>query len=268
MWGVTPGLGGNVNQYQKINIGDLAMFHAEGKFFSCATVSFLLQNANLAERLWGRNPGGQTWEYMYALDELRSLDISHAEFCTMVGYRGMPRNVVVLDEEKSRAVLDRLPLVSRQYGPTPTADAFEEAVSGPDGELDVEVLAKRRTEQNYLRRRLFPTPEALCHLCGRKFDVEFLVAAHIKKRAACTDSERRDVSHAVMSACRFGCDELFERGFIMVTDDGKLNLSQALRPEGQAHAYASEHLSGKIFGSSIAGRESYFEWHRTHSYRG
>lgn len=71
-----------------------------------------------------------------------------------------------------------------------------------------------------------------------------------------------------MSACKFGCDELFERGYITIADDGGLQLSTALRSGSQAHSYAAEHLTGKTFGRSMNGREGYFNWHRTHSYRG
>jgi len=43
---------------------------------------------------------------------------------------------------------------------------------------------------------------------GRQFQTQFLIARRIKQRAAYTVSERLDASHVVMSACKFGCDEL------------------------------------------------------------
>jgi Predicted pPIWI-associating nuclease len=44
--------------------------------------------------------------------------VPYAEFNRIVGHAGMPRNVIVLDEAKSRAVLDRLPQVGgRALGP-------------------------------------------------------------------------------------------------------------------------------------------------------
>ena len=71
-----------------------------------------------------------------------------------------------------------------------------------------------------------------------------------------------------MWACKFGCDELSERGYIAIADDGGLELSMALRPGSQAHSYAAEYLADKAFGRPIDGREGYFDWHRTHAYRG
>jgi len=163
-----------------------------------------------------------------------------------------------------RAIRDRLEAIDDAK---PTDADYAAAVSALDGDLDRAVQAARRVEQSYLRRALFSGPIAPCDLCGREFEVVFLVAAHIKKRAECSDPERRDVAHVVMSACRFGCDELFERGYISVGDDGRLIMSRALESSEHAHAYARQHLAGKYFGRPMAGREGYFEWHRANPFR-
>jgi len=267
MWGVRPGKenGPNQVQYRKINVGDTVMFHDKGRFFAAATVASLFRNRWLAERLWGRDSQGQTWECMYAVDEVRTLGLSHAEFNAIVGYNGMPRNVTVLGEAKSQALFERLPLESRRFTPSPMEAAFENAMAGSNDVLDIEALVRHRTEQAYLRRLLFPGVEARCHLCGRWFGIEFLVAAHIKKRAACSDTEKRDAHHIVIAACRFGCDELFERGYITVAADGAIVISPAV--QGQALAYVTQHLADKTLQTSMPGREDYFEWHRKCSYR-
>ena len=114
----------------------------------------------------------------------------------------------------------------------PAEDDFAAAVAALDA-LDKAGHRALRVEQSYLRRALFKGPAAPCDLCGRVFEVEFLVAAHIKKRADCDDQERRDVAHVVMSACRFGCDELYERGYIAVGDDGQFILSHAIKASEQ-----------------------------------
>lgn len=141
------------------------------------------------------------------------------------------------------------------------------AVGNLAEELDRVAQVLRRIEQSYLRRLLFPTGNATCDLCGRRFQVEFLVAAHIKRRSACSEAERRDVQHIVMAACRFGCDELYERGFVTVAEDGKLLLSAALGSCEQAISYSRSRLDGRWFGKPLVGREHYFSWHRAHSFR-
>lgn len=163
-----------------------------------------------------------------------------------------------------RAIRDRLDAIDDEK---PTEADYAAAVSAIDGDLDRAVQTARRVEQSYLRRALFGGPIAPCDLCGREFEVEFLVAAHIKKRAECSDPERRDIAHVVISACRFGCDELFERGYISVEDDGRLIISRDVESSEHAHAYARQHLAGKVFGRPMAGREDYFAWHRANPFR-
>jgi predicted restriction endonuclease len=135
------------------------------------------------------------------------------------------------------------------------------------GDLDRVMQVARRLEQAYLRRILIPKASAKCDLCGREFLAEFLIAAHIKKRSACSNDERRDVAHIVMAACKFGCDELFERGYIAVEPNGNLLLSDALVLCSQASTYAYQYLKGRRFGRLLDGREHYFEWHRSNSFR-
>jgi hypothetical protein len=150
----------------------------------------------------------------------------------------------------------------------PTDRDYASIVSGLTGDLDRVVNAAQRVEQSYLRRLLFIGQTAACDLCGRMFDVEFLVAAHLKMRSACSETERRDVPSIVMSACRFGCDELYERGYVSVGGEGKLILSGAVHARGSAGEYARQYLAGKIFARSMSGREMYFAWHRANRFCG
>jgi predicted restriction endonuclease len=163
-----------------------------------------------------------------------------------------------------RALLDRLESTSNE---TPTEDDFAAAVAALDA-LDKAGHRALRVEQSYLRKALFKGPTAPCDLCRRVFEVEFLVAAHIKKRADCDDQEKRDVAHVVMSACRFGCDELYERGYIAVGDDGQVIFSDAIEASEHARAYAVQHLKGKFFGQPMTGRAGYFTWHRENKFLG
>lgn len=83
-------------------------------------------------------------------------------------------------------------------------------------ETDVTREVKQRQEQSLLRDWLFKdkvTEE--CAICGRTFSCHSLVAAHKKKRANCTEEERKD-PYIVMPACVFGCDHLYENGYFEV----------------------------------------------------
>ena len=83
------------------------------------------------------------------------------------------------------------------------------------GELDQKRMAVLRRDQRFLRRYLFRDDTVgICAICGEKFPVTLLVAAHIKPRAKCSDSDRRDNANNVVPMCVLGCDALFERGFV------------------------------------------------------
>jgi hypothetical protein len=163
-----------------------------------------------------------------------------------------------------RVLLDELETADAEM---PTAGDFAAAVAALDA-LEKAGYRAQRVEQSYLRKALFEGPTARCDLCGRSFEVEFLVAAHIKRRADCGDQEKRDVAHVVMSACRFGCDELYERGYVAVGEDGQIILSRAVEASEHAHAYAVQHLKGRFFGRPMAGRAHYFTWHRENKFLG
>lgn len=164
-----------------------------------------------------------------------------------------------------RALIERLNTIDAHQ---PTDRDYAAVISGMVGDLDRVANVAQRVEQSYLRRLLFTALDAACDLCGRAFNTEFLVAAHIKKRAACSEAERRDVPSVVMSACRFGCDELYERGYVSVDPEGTVILSSAVQASGHAGQYARQYLAGKLFVGSMAGREQYFAWHRTNTFRG
>jgi hypothetical protein len=95
----------------------------------------------------------------------------------------------------------------------------EEAYLKSIEELDSKYSALRRNEQGFLRSNLFGSSKyAECCICRELYPVEFLVAAHVKKRTLCNESEKRDFKNIAVSMCKFGCDDLYERGHISVVE--------------------------------------------------
>ena len=133
-------------------------------------------------------------------------------------------------------------------------------------DLDRRVEALQRTEQGHLRRALFgPRTEAACHLCGRVFTTELLVAAHIKPRAHCSLEERLDAPTVVMAACRFGCDELFERGYLAVGPEGRIITATGRLP-ATVQRYLTA-MAGRAVLAAWPRGDVYFAWHREHVFR-
>jgi hypothetical protein len=155
--------------------------------------------------------------------------------------------------------------VDPPLGPDP--QAYITAARRLDGPLDRGARTTSRVEQQLLRGvlGLFALSTAPCELCGRDVPVGLLVAAHIKRRADCTDEERRDVEHVAMRACVLGCDALFERGLLQVTDRGLLRAAGGVTPALAEHLQA---LDGRSAPAFRPARAPYFAWHREmHSQR-
>lgn len=132
--------------------------------------------------------------------------------------------------------------------------------SGADSAL-VQVLVRR--EQHKLRKAMLNGATAFtCALCGRHLPARFIRAAHIKRRSHATHEERLQMAN-IMPACLFGCDELFEHGYVHVTELGTVAVS------GKADATADLTEAAKALdGRTVHGfgeqRAPYYAWHRQH----
>ena len=225
-------------------------------------------NEPLARALWREDKNGETWEFMYALAEVRSLSIPYEEMSRIIGYKPAHnyQGFTVLDEEKSERVLEALGLYSEKLTPPVSPESFRTAATRPPSELDRERTTSQRTESKYVRDILFPDATARCDLCGEEMPREFFIGAHIKKRAACTDDEKLDIPNVVMGACVFGCDALYEKGYVTVGDDWTLQVAPGT---GSAEIDARlARLAGRTFPDQDDGRRQYTEWHRANVFRG
>ena len=134
-----------------------------------------------------------------------------------------------------------------------------------DGTAQVQI----RREQARLRRQLVgDATEAECVLCRRVFPIDLLVAAHIKKRSVCTDDEKRDLASVAMLACRMGCDQLFEYGYVSVDDTGTVRAALETCSPSSALASYLNRLEGEECAAFHAESAPYFEWHRSNVFAG
>jgi hypothetical protein len=164
------------------------------------------------------------------------------------------------------AVLATLPGAHATTNPatvTLAAPGKAEASDPAFAVLDSTASVKIRKEQGVLRDILADGRElAPCALCGHQYPMRFLVAAHIKKRSVCTDDERRDLHHIAMLACTFGCDALYEAGWITVGSDGCMQpVSPDTAPVGRLRDHLQQ-LTGRQCQAHNLVSEPYFRWHR------
>jgi len=271
IWGVVPGVKGvNANKWKRIDTGDIALFSKENRIFSSAVVTIKDHNQKLALELWRKNSKGETWEYLYFLDQLKPQSIPYPIFNKAAGYKSnnIIRGFNVLKEGESSNVIVTFNLGSDVYYPEVTKNEFDDALKVLADHLggDKQVLTAARTEQNYLRRYLFKNKHhAICGICGRELPVTFLTAAHIKKRSRCTLEERRDVTSIVMPMCRLGCDELFEQGYICVDNRGCILITD-LPGLPIAITEYFQLLKGRQCSHWSPSSKKYFEWHKDNAF--
>ncbi|MGW4963203.1 hypothetical protein ACWEPL_38805 [Nonomuraea sp. NPDC004186] len=185
---------------------------------------------------------------------------------TEVGYRSAFVGAVLLALPGVESVGGTPPVIAvRSLADSDTPAEPQEALTY-EGDLNRPVTAAQRREQSALRQLLFGSAIiATCALCGEAYPVRFLVAAHIKMRSLCSDEERRDLSNIAMPACQFGCDALYEAGYISVGQDGTIVAST---PEADgALADRLNDLAGRPCLSFSENSRRYFEWHFSTRFR-
>ncbi|GAA1496071.1 hypothetical protein GCM10009628_10730 [Paeniglutamicibacter kerguelensis] len=138
------------------------------------------------------------------------------------------------------------------------AETPEQFLGGASDRLAIVAV---RAEQRFLRGQQLRRWGGLCLLCGQTLPKELLVAAHIKPRWACSENERMDTRNVSMLACLFGCDALFELGYVVVGEHGAI----------ERGSHSNVQIESRI--REIVGRQCmahddnsrrYFAWHRQH----
>ena len=278
LWGAKPGEDGrNEGRWKRVSPGDYLLFVHGGGRVSVAEVSHTLRNETLARSLWGEtktaNGKVQTWEFMFSLLQPRDVDLPTATLNQLIGRKpnAAVQEFVVLTLEPSAAVVDYLELPDSPANPTvpepatPGGRRLATRVT-PDrefDELDEQATVLRRKEQAYLRKFVLPGNSGTCALCERVLPIEFLVAAHIKRRSECSDREKQDFENIAMPNCKLGCDELFGRGLIGVNAEGFIEVSSKAPEVGAVAVYLDTYLIGRQldFWKTHPGSRKYFDHH-------
>lgn len=138
---------------------------------------------------------------------------------------------------------------------------YKQAALGPDDPLETQVLAKRRTEQRFLRQHLLAgKDDGECAFCGNSLPSRLLIAAHVKRRADLSDAEKLDFDAVAVLACALGCDALYEAGYIGVSDNGTVIASDLPVPDGLR--IVLDGLEGRPLTGFTPARAAHFADHR------
>lgn len=262
IWGVTPG-GNNLTKWNRIERGDVTLFSKDGKIYASAVTTFKLHNQSLASELWNYNNKGQTWEYIYFLDEVKNHNIPYIDFNRAVGYADnyIIQGFNVLRPKQSVSLIKAFDLESEVFIEEITEETFKEVLSKLESleETETEITSTRRLEQGYLKKNLFGKKIiGTCACCKKEYPVSYLITAHIKKRTFCKPNERKDLN-VVMPMCKMGCDELYEKGYISVSNG--LFVDMAKTPNSSELQKYINQISGSKCDFYNEKSKTYFDWH-------
>lgn len=269
VWGITSGPR-KTKYWESIKEGDIALFSGDKQISLSAIVTYKLRNSELADYLWKKTKKNEEFEYVYFIDEIKDISINLSTFNTLLNYEVDGNSIQgfrILGQKKAEKIMEAFKLHDLFGNSVSVKEELKQSLGNIVSELeryaslDGEIRGMYRKEQDKLRKYLLGAKEVgNCGICGEQFPVDFLVAAHIKKRSSCTLEEKRDIKHIAIPMCKFGCDELFERGYISVLDGKVVSLVENTRLPRQVKRYI-ENIEGKICEYNNQNREKYFLWH-------
>ncbi|MCV4263748.1 hypothetical protein OH708_19750 [Pseudomonas capsici] len=265
IWGLSPSQ--TEKPWAAMQPGDLVLFNTQGVVTVTAQFSHRTHNRDLALRLWGYKDEAQntTWENIYFVTHIRHIAIPFPEIQAVV--KNQQRMAFFrYDAIDSQAILDQF--IELTIGTNTPPVTLNEARREIDEDMETEGSASQSTrkEHRYIVDHLFGKKlTGTCCICQGEYPRKLLVAAHIKKRAACEKKEKLDIEHIAAPMCKMGCDPLFEHGYISVRD------GIVVKHPSMEMTSAIEHYIDQLVDKKTPiwnGKNSkYFKWHReTHGF--
>jgi hypothetical protein len=192
---------------------------------------------------------------------LSRLDVAHAlEQGKLEAPGALPPGAIAARAVADLASLHRLVRRAFQLArtlPDELLHVFEAATAALPKATEAERLVVQRVGQNVFRKGLLDYWESRCAITGLGV-VELLRASHIKPWADCTsDAERLDVFNGLLLAPHL--DAAFDRGFITITDDGSVVVSDTLGEEDRHLLVLDRPLRIRNLAD---GHRAYLPWHR------
>ena len=135
---------------------------------------------------------------------------SFDQIIQIIEYSETELNIELLDKLRTKVLSENIDLNDKYKMTLKNLEHTDKFLNSSPG----------RIEQAYLRAYLYGgLEEKECAFCKKKIPVQLMVAAHIKPRKNCSHDERVDLN-IVIPACKLGCDELYEQGYILVNKQG------------------------------------------------
>lgn len=107
-WGATSG-SGNIRNWRNLEVNDRILIYRKGNYEYIATIVHKMHNPELAKHLWGADSSGQTWKYMYLLDNLREISVPAQDFNKVLGYASnyFPQGFMQISGDKLEPLIEK-----------------------------------------------------------------------------------------------------------------------------------------------------------------
>lgn len=265
IWGLSPSF--TENAWLAMQPNDVVIFNCKGVVTVASRFTHRSYNRKLAIQLWGlKDPEkGTTWEHIYFVSDVRHVSIPYPEILRST--EKQPRmSFYRFDGNDSARILARHEELLFDVAGEPVS--LESARAEINQQMETDGIGSRMTrhEHYFIVRHLFKgLPSGRCCICLNEYPRRMLVAAHIKKRAACDKKEKLDIENIAAPMCRMGCDPLFEFGYISVR-----NGMVVKHPSIEVSDAILRYMDG-VSGNNVSAWNNktikYFDWHRsTHGF--
>ncbi len=158
VWGAVPG-SGNIRNWGSMEPGDYVLIYRGGKIILAAEVALKTRNPKLAERYWGFDVDGRTWEYIYFLINDVEVNVPIGQMNELLGYKSIyaPRGFGAIDSSKSKKFLsqygDVLSIVQRLKSGQKPGPIDHETIKQLDEKIENKV-ERATTEHDEMQWRL------------------------------------------------------------------------------------------------------------------
>lgn len=158
VWGAAPG-SGNIRNWESMEPGDYVLIYRGGNIILAAEVALKIRNPKLAERYWGFDTDGKTWEYIYFLINDIAVDVPIGKLNELLGYKPVyaPRGFGAIESTKSQKFLsqygDVLSIVQRLKSGQKPEPIQAEVIKQIDEKIEKK-LERATTEHDEMQWRL------------------------------------------------------------------------------------------------------------------
>ena len=254
VWGVTPN---TKSVWDRIQLGSIAAFYSERKFYLAGVIIDKFVNRELARHLWGMDSSGNTWECIYLIDpnSLIEVDVDLQDVVKVLNY-------------SENFILQRA-----MYSDNPElVELFEKNMEAPPPQTDVAEYARREvvisTLKKYKRDPFFSKKVKhnygnRCAICGIPNEAALVEAAHVRP----VHADGPDLEENGIALCA-NHHKLFDSGYITIKflneGAGEVIVSSGAPSELKEHLAEYENRRIRLVKTS----RQFLDWHYRNIFKG